>query len=222
MRAIVLAATIVSAPALAQEPAPLAATDTATSSPKPARLALNTAALGAGLGLAGVAAYNLTQAREAYRDYLDEPDDDIAAAMLADDVRPRQMAGMAEAGLAVAALGTGVVLWVSTDGLDAMPQDAPLGRYALNTSVLGAGAGLGVVAVSNYTQARVLYDQYLLEEDDAAASVLYDELGTKRRAMAIEGVLAVACLGAGTALWARTDTVSFNAGPGAIGFQAKF
>jgi hypothetical protein len=219
MSALILAAALLASPAMAQE---LPASEPTPAGPAPSRLVLNGAVLGAGLGLAGAAAYNLTQANAAYRDYLAEPDATAATAILDDEVRPRQLAGIAEAGVAVAALGGGAILWATTEGLGAMPDDAPLGRYALNTAVLGSGAGLGVAAVYNYAQARTAYG-WSLEEDDAAKVALYeDQLAQQRRAMAVEGLLSVACLGAGAALWAKTDAVSLQAGPGLVGFEARF
>ena len=219
MSALLFAAALLASPALAQI-APAA--DPAPAVPAPSRLVLNGAVMGAGLGLAGAAAYNLTQANAAYQDYAAEPDATRASSILSDEVRPRQIAGLAEAGLAVAALGSGALLWATTDGLGAMPDDAPVGRYALNTAVLGSGAGLGVAAVYNYAQARTTYG-WTLEEDDAAKMAQYeDRLAQQRGAMAVEGLLSVACLGVGAALWAKTDTVSMSAGPGLIGFEARF
>jgi len=113
MRLLVLAVALGSAPVLAQDPAPQAVPPVAT--PSTGRLVLNTAVMGAGLGLASAGAYNLTQATQAYGDYLREQDDTTRDAMLRDDVRVRQIAGISELGLAAVCLGVGTVLWVSTD-----------------------------------------------------------------------------------------------------------
>jgi hypothetical protein len=219
MHILTLALALSAAPALAQEPAEAAAPEP---TPAPGRLLLNTAVVGTGLGLAGAAVYNLTQAREAYQDYLDSNDQVAADALLHEEVRPRQVAGITEAGLAVVALGSGALLWASTDGLEPLPAAAPRARYALNTAVLGAGAGLGVAAAYDYGRSHGAYRRYLETTDGAAAQAIYDdELIPLRRAMLTEGLLSVTCLGVGAALWARTD-VQVSAGPGAVGFSARF
>jgi hypothetical protein len=216
MYTLILAAALGSAPGLAQEPLG------DPPPPPPQRPLLNSAVTAAGLGLVGAGAYNLTQANAAYGDYLAEGDASRAEAIRNDDVRPRQVAGLLELGLGAAALGGGIALWAGTEGLGNMPADAPLGRYALNSAVLGAGAGLSVAAVYNYTQARRVHDWYIAE-DDAAKSALYEQQLTRQRAaVAIEGLLSVACLGTGAALWSRGDAVQLHAGPGSLGLQASF
>jgi len=110
---LLLAAALGSTPAIAQDAVPAGPPPATT--PRTGRLVLNTAVMGAGLGLASVGAYNLTQATQAYGDYLREQDDTTRDAMLRDDVRVRQIAGISEIGLAAVCLGVGTVLWVSTD-----------------------------------------------------------------------------------------------------------
>ncbi len=110
---LLLAVTLGSSPALAQDAVPTEPPPAA--SPSTGRLVLNTAVVGAGLGLASVGAYNLTQATQAYGDYLREQDDTTRDAMLQDDVRVRQIAGLSELGLAAVCLGVGTVLWARTD-----------------------------------------------------------------------------------------------------------
>jgi hypothetical protein len=131
MRALALAVALLSAPAVAQQ-----VPESSLPPPPPAhgRLVLNGAVMGAGLGLAGAAVYNLTQASAAYGDYLVEPDASRAAALLTDEVRPRQVAGLAEAGLAVACLGAGALLWVTTEGLEGTPDDAQASRISLRAA----------------------------------------------------------------------------------------
>ena len=112
---LLLAVALGSTPALAQEAVPADPPPAAT--PRTGRLLLNTAVMGAGLGLASVGAYNLTQATQAYGDYMREQDDTTRDAILRDDVRVRQIAGLSELGLAAVCLGVGTALWVGTEEL---------------------------------------------------------------------------------------------------------
>ncbi len=216
MHTLVLAIALGSSPALAQD-APVQAAP-----PAPTRLVLNTAVLGVGLGLVGAGAYNLTQAREAYADYTAQPASLQDDSILTQEVRPRQIAGIAELGAGALGLGVGTLMWATTDGLDAPGSDMSTGRRVLNTSVLGAGAGLGIAAVYNYGQARRVYGWYVAEEDEDRAARLYDQMGPMRVAAGVEGALAVACLGVGSALWLGERRVSLSAGPGHLGFEARW
>lgn len=118
---------LLTTPALAEQPEPLPTQPAAEAPPRPGRLLLDTAVLGAGLGLAAAGAFNLTQANAAYGDYLALSDDAQAAAFLEADVRPRQIAGIAELGAAAACLGVGIALWSTTDGLSLTAGPGALG-----------------------------------------------------------------------------------------------
>ncbi len=191
--------------------------------PSQARLLLNSATIGAGLGLAGASLYNLSQAREAYTDYLDEPDTAAAETLLSEQVRPRQVAAIAEAGGAVLALGTGALLWATTEGLEGPAATPSRGRHLLNVAVLGGGAASSIAAVYNYAQAREVYADYLAEPDEAAANTLYEqELRPRQRAVAVEGALGLAALGAGTALWLGTENVELRVGLGQLGLEGRW
>jgi len=193
------------------------------SAPTHARLLLNTAVLGAGIGITAAGAYNLTQASEAYDDYLSQAAGVQDDSILVQEVRPRQVVGIAELGLGVAAMGAGTALWLTIPNYDGTPDRAPAGRWALNGAVLGTGAGLGIAAVYNYGQARRVYGWYLETENPAVAAQLYDEqLPLRRRAAAIEGALSIACLGAGAVLWLGTDQVTVTAGPGMVGLNTRW
>ncbi len=108
---------LVSLPVLAEQPDPIPTEPAPAPSASAGRLLLNTVVVGAGLGLATAGAYNLTQANGAYGDYLAEADASQAAAFLQAEVRPRQVAGITELGLAVVCIGAGAVLWGTTDHL---------------------------------------------------------------------------------------------------------
>lgn len=188
------------------------------------RLLANTAVLSAGLGLGSVAAYNLTQAREAYADYLEEPDADRAERLLADQVRPRQIAAIAEGAASLVTLGAGVALWATTDGIGGdRAGTTGLGRKLGGTAALGAGAASATLAVFNYAQAREAYADYLDEPNAAAAQALMDEQVRPRQlASAVETGVALLGLGVGTALWVGGEQVAVSAGPRHVGFEARF
>jgi hypothetical protein len=111
MHALIISLILTVGPALAEEPLPQPV------EPAAGRLLLNSAVLGAGMALVGAGAYNLTQAGEAYDDYLVADDQGASDALLSEQVRPRQVAGIAELGLGAAALGVGTILWIRTDGV---------------------------------------------------------------------------------------------------------
>ena len=199
----------------AQEPDPGAA---------PPRLLVNAAVVGAGLGLGTVAAYNYTQAREAYRDYLDEPDTDRAERLLANQVRPRQIAVITEGAASLAAIGAGVALWATTNRLDA-PADARegLGRKLGGTAALGVGATSATLAVYNYAQAREAYRDYLDEPDDDDAKILMeDQIRPRQLAAGVQAGIALLGLGAGATLWVGGERVSVGAGPNQVAVEARW
>ena len=72
---------------------------------------------GAGLGLAGDAAWNYMNARQAYNDYLNISDKDKRAAdrLYNDEITPRKKRAAAEALGAAVLIGGGVILWKTSD-----------------------------------------------------------------------------------------------------------
>ncbi len=195
-----------------------------TTAPTPARLVLNGTVLGAGLGLGSSALYSYAQTREAYQSYLDEPSDSEAEWWLTNEVRPRQVATIAQGAASLAAITAGVALWATTEGLDGPldPDEGP-GRKVLGSTALGAGAVSATAAVYNYAQAREAYLDYLDEPDESAAeTILEDQVRPRQTVAAIQAGIALLGLGAGTISWVGGERVSVSGGPNHVAFEARW
>jgi len=100
--------------------------------------------------------------------------------------------------------------------------DLPWGRLALDTGVTGAGVALGVLALSDYGDAREAFQVYLDEPDDAVAEAWFeDEVAPLKRRAAIEGIGGLALIGVGTALWVTTD-FQVAVVPGGLGVHLEW
>jgi hypothetical protein len=92
--------------------------------------------------------------------------------------------------------------------------DLPWARIALDGATTAAGLGLGIAAAYNYAQASEAYHDYLWIQDEVRATTLYnEEFRPRGNAFVVEGIGAVALLGASAALWATTDGLEQQGGP---------
>jgi len=187
------------------------------------RFAANTAVTGAGLALAGMAAYNFSQAGRAYDDYdaFVAAADEAAANRVYDvEVKPRMIVADVEAATALALLGAGTLLWLTDVNAEALKDGPAWQRFLINTAVTGAGAGLGGAAIFNFRQARSAYLDYQeAATTDAGDAILADEVRPRQTLAIGEGVAAAALLAGGGILWWSSDRVSLQAGPTAVSWN---
>lgn len=187
------------------------------------RLLTNSAVTGTGLAMAGGAIYNYLQAREAYADYLAVSDPQVSEDLLLAEVRPRSMLAGVEAGTAVLLVGTGTVLWLTTDHLDELAEGRNAGRYVLDSALTGGGAATLFAAGFNLFQARNAYDDYLAEADPVLAEALLENEVRPRQNVAIaEGIVGVVGLGAGLWLFGTSGSFHFTAAPNGVGLSTTW
>ena len=79
------------------------------------RLTVNTAVTGGGVVLGALALADFGEASDRFQIYLDEPDDDVAEAYFEEEVAPLKRKSAMEGVGAVALLGVGTALWLTTD-----------------------------------------------------------------------------------------------------------
>ena len=89
--------------------------------PTPVRMIVNSAVTVAGIPFIALGAYNYSQARIAYDDYVKEPDNTRADKIFKDEVQPRQTLGFVEFGVGGALVATGAALWITS-----FMEDAPI------------------------------------------------------------------------------------------------